>query len=69
MLLIAVYFCRLKINQDSHEFILESGTVANTKHIHVLWRMKLSVLFKQEENLAYEYISKFKDFIQNQLRV
>jgi hypothetical protein len=28
-LLIAVYFCRLKMNHDSHEFILESGTVAN----------------------------------------
>jgi hypothetical protein len=24
-----VYFCRLKINHDSHQFILESGTVAN----------------------------------------
>ncbi len=23
-------FCRLKINHDTHEFILESGTVANT---------------------------------------
>ncbi len=22
-------FCRLKINHDSHEFVLESGTVAN----------------------------------------
>jgi hypothetical protein len=29
MLLIAVYFRRIKINHDSHEFILESGTVAN----------------------------------------
>jgi hypothetical protein len=26
-----VYFHRLKINHDSHEFILESGTIANTK--------------------------------------
>jgi hypothetical protein len=27
-----VYFlCRLKINHDSHEFILEFGTVANTQ--------------------------------------
>jgi hypothetical protein len=33
-LLIAVYFLRLKINHDSHEFILESGTVANTTYIH-----------------------------------
>ncbi len=33
-LLTAVYFCRLKINHDSHEFILESGTVAN-KYIAV----------------------------------
>jgi hypothetical protein len=38
-----VYFRRLKINHDSHEFILESGTVANNcgnnsdpvVHIHV----------------------------------
>jgi hypothetical protein len=29
MLLIAVYFLSLKINHDSHEFILESGTVVN----------------------------------------
>jgi hypothetical protein len=25
-----LFFCRLKINRDSHEFILESGTVANS---------------------------------------
>ncbi len=30
MILIGVYFRRLKINHDSHDFILESGTVANT---------------------------------------
>ncbi len=30
MLLIAVYFRRLKINHDLHEFILESGTIANS---------------------------------------
>jgi hypothetical protein len=28
-----LFSCRLKINQDSHEFILEFGTVANTKDI------------------------------------
>jgi hypothetical protein len=28
--LICVYFCRLKINHDSPEFILESGAVENT---------------------------------------
>jgi hypothetical protein len=28
--LIGVYFRRLKINHDTHEFILESGTVTNT---------------------------------------
>jgi hypothetical protein len=27
--MIVVYFRRLKINHDSHEFILESGTIAN----------------------------------------
>jgi hypothetical protein len=31
MLLIADYFQRLKINHDSHEFILESGIVANIR--------------------------------------
>jgi hypothetical protein len=30
-ILIDVIFCRLKINHDSREFILEFGTVANTK--------------------------------------
>ncbi len=29
MILTVVYFHRLKINHDSHEFILESGTVTN----------------------------------------
>jgi hypothetical protein len=28
--LTVVYFHRLKINHDSHEFILESGTVGNS---------------------------------------
>ncbi len=31
-LLIVVYFLRLKINHESHEFILESGTVANMNY-------------------------------------
>jgi hypothetical protein len=31
-----VYFCRLKLNHDSHEFILEFGTVANNgEHVGV----------------------------------
>jgi hypothetical protein len=34
MILIDVYFRRLKINHDCHEFILESGTVANITHIY-----------------------------------
>jgi hypothetical protein len=29
-ILIGVYFRRLKINHDTHEFILESGTIANS---------------------------------------
>jgi hypothetical protein len=29
-LLIVYFFCRLKINHDSHEFILEFSTVANS---------------------------------------
>jgi hypothetical protein len=31
MMLIVVYFSQLKINHDVHEFILDSGTVANSK--------------------------------------
>jgi hypothetical protein len=34
--LIGVYFRRLKINHDFHEFILESGTVANTNTVHIV---------------------------------
>jgi hypothetical protein len=30
-----LFFCRLKINHESHEFILESGTVVNTTYILV----------------------------------
>ncbi len=30
--LMSRFFCRLKINQDSHEFILEFSTVANTSY-------------------------------------
>jgi hypothetical protein len=30
-----LFFRRLKINHESHEFILESGTVANTTYILV----------------------------------
>jgi hypothetical protein len=28
-ILVVVYFHRLKINHESHEFMLESGTIAN----------------------------------------
>jgi hypothetical protein len=38
MILTFVYFHRLKINHDSHEFILESSTVANS--YYVLYTMK-----------------------------
>ncbi len=31
-ILIGVYFCRLKVNHDTHEFILESGTIANSNN-------------------------------------
>ncbi len=34
---ICVYFRRLKINHDVHEFILDSGTVANTTHPKKHW--------------------------------
>jgi hypothetical protein len=27
-----LFFCRLKINHDSHEFILEIGTIANNTY-------------------------------------
>jgi hypothetical protein len=33
IILIGVYFCRFKINHESHEFILESDTVANSTSI------------------------------------
>jgi hypothetical protein len=33
IILIGVYFRRLKINHDSHEFILETGYVANNTHL------------------------------------
>jgi hypothetical protein len=36
-ILTVAYFHRLKINHDSHEFILESGTIANTNIIRE-WR-------------------------------
>jgi hypothetical protein len=29
-----VYFHRLKINHDAHEFILESGTIANSAYVY-----------------------------------
>jgi hypothetical protein len=38
-ILTIVYFHRLKINHDSHEFILESGTVANNT-VQDLWKNK-----------------------------
>jgi hypothetical protein len=34
--LTGVYFCRLKINHDTHVFILDSGTVANNFNQKVL---------------------------------
>jgi hypothetical protein len=41
-----VYFlCRLKINHDSHEFILEFGTVANNVHVHVNIHVHVYVMF------------------------
>jgi hypothetical protein len=41
MILIGVYFRRLKINHDSHEFILESGTVAN--NTYALYQVKITI--------------------------
>ncbi len=29
-----LFFCRLKINHDSHEFILESGTIMNRQSVY-----------------------------------
>jgi hypothetical protein len=37
MILTVVYVHRLKINHDSHEFILESGTVANSLFLTWAW--------------------------------
>ncbi len=33
IILIAVYFRRLKINHDVYEFKLDSGTIANSKYV------------------------------------
>ncbi len=38
-----LFFCRLKINHESHEFILESGTVANNT-IHGLWAKSIKTV-------------------------
>jgi hypothetical protein len=39
------FFYKLKINHDSYEFILEFGTVANTK-VYVFWYSPKSDLFQ-----------------------
>jgi hypothetical protein len=40
-MLIGVYFSQVKINHDSHEFILEFGTVANMSDKMLMKRRKL----------------------------
>jgi hypothetical protein len=47
-LLIVVYFHRLKINHESHELILESGTVANIGYVQL--RHRNFVKKKNQEN-------------------
>ncbi len=37
VILIGAYFCRLKINHDTHEFILESATFANSLFLTEHW--------------------------------
>ncbi len=44
VMLIGVYFRKLKINYDTHDFILESGTIANSS---------CSCLYTYNENITY----------------
>jgi hypothetical protein len=41
-----VYFCRLKINHDTHEFILDSGIVANSNYIVLSNRVRTDCVRK-----------------------
>jgi hypothetical protein len=43
-----LFFRRLKINHDSHEFILEIGTVANTWNRHTEWTYSMDKLHGHE---------------------
>ncbi len=47
-----VYFCRLKINHESHEFILDPGIVANRKGPDNLW-----LGLQEEYDTAVYYIN------------
>ncbi len=53
------FFRRLKINHESHEFILDSGTVANT--LFILVHSKQSHLFIESngDNKGYITITKY----------
>ncbi len=46
---LCLFFCRLKINHDYHEFILEFGTVANIYHEDSLRIVSCSVAFIEVE--------------------
>jgi hypothetical protein len=43
-------FCRLKINHDTHEFILDSGIVANNKYPPKWFRYPEA----SKQNVVYE---------------
>ncbi len=47
-LLIAVYFHRLKINHESHEFILESGTITNNTY-----PLEYQICFSQPRQICW----------------
>ncbi len=54
-----LFFCRLKINHDSHEFILEFGTVANIMN-HDAFEKGESLLSDKEVHFIQMYCQTLK---------
>ncbi len=67
VVLIGVYFRRLKINHDTYEFILESGTIVNNKSIYTLKIINLGKLFQilsritERNKVSTEQLLKFSN--------
>jgi hypothetical protein len=58
-----LFFRRLKINHDSHEFILESGTVANSHSLRILISAHFHScpnMFRIKLSLSSNYLLAFK---------